>query len=444
MVDIMNSDLIISAAWMVPVQPQGALKNYSIVVNAGKITALLPTEEALQQFKPETHLDYPQHLLMPGLINAHTHAAMNLLRGYADDLPLHDWLNHHIWPAESRWLSESFVQDGTELAIAEMLRGGITTFNDMYLFPDVAARCAQQAGIRASIGLVVIDFPTAWAKDADEYLHKGLTLADELRHDTLVRTTLAPHALYTVNDSMLKHIGVLSNELELPVHIHLQETGQEVEDCLAKYNKRPLAFMDGLGLVSHNLQAVHMTQTNSEDISLLKAHHSHVIHCPESNMKLASGACPVAELLDQGVNVALGTDGAASNDDLDMFGEMRTAALLGKQTSADASKVTAQQVLEMATLNGARALGIADQTGSLEVGKSADMIAVSLDSIETLPMYNPVSQLVYSCSRNNVTDVWVAGKQLLHNRKLTTLDEAGLIAKAKNWQDKIASTAAGS
>lgn len=437
----MNSDLIISAAWVVPVQPQGAFKNYSIVIDAGKIKALLPTEEALQQFNPETHLDYPQHILMPGLINAHTHAAMNLLRGYADDLPLHDWLNHHIWPAEARWLSESFVQDGTELAIAEMLRGGTTTFNDMYLFPDVAARCVQQSGMRASIGQVIIDFPTAWAKDADEYLHKGLTLADELRHDTLVSTTLAPHAPYTVNDNMLKHIGVLSNELELPVHIHLQETGQEVEDCLAKYNKRPLEFMDELGLVSHGLQAVHMTQTTSEDITLLKAHHSHIIHCPESNMKLASGACPVAKLLDQDVNVALGTDGAASNDDLDMFGEMRTAALLGKHSSADASKVTAQQVLEMATINGAKALGIADQTGSLEVGKSADMIAVSLDSIETLPMYNPVSQLVYSCSRNNVTDVWVAGKQLLHNRKLTTLDEAELITKAKNWQDKIASTA---
>ncbi|HID80818.1 MAG TPA: TRZ/ATZ family hydrolase [Chromatiales bacterium] len=440
----MNSDLLISAAWVVPVQPQGALENHSIVVNAGKITALLPTEEALQQFNPEVHLDCPQHILMPGLINAHTHAAMNLFRGYADDLPLHDWLNHHIWPAEARWLSESFVRDGTELAIAEMIRGGTTTFNDMYLFPDVTARCVQQAGMRASIGLVVIDFPTAWAKDADEYLHKGLTLADELRHDTLVRTTLAPHALYTVNDNMLKHIGVLSNELELPVHIHLQETGQEVEDCLAKYNKRPLEFMDEIGLVSHNLQAVHMTQTTSEDIALLKEHHSHVIHCPESNMKLASGACPVAELMDQGVNVALGTDSAASNDDLDMFGEMRTAALLGKHTIADASKVTAQQVLEMATLNGAKALGIADQTGSLEVGKSADMITVSLDSIETLPMYNPVSQLVYSCSRNNVTDVWVAGKQLLHNQKLTTLDEADLIVKAKSWQDKIASTAAGS
>jgi len=435
----MNSDLIISAAWVVPVHPQGILENYSIVIDAGKITALLPTEDALQQFSRETHLDYPQHILMPGLINAHTHAAMNLFRGYADDLPLHTWLNDHIWPAEAKWLSEAFVQDGTDLAIAEMLRGGITAFNDMYLFPDVAARCVQQAGMRANIGLVVIDFPTAWAKDADEYLHKGLVLADELRHDALVNPALAPHAPYTVNDNMLKHIGVLTNELELPLHIHLQETTQEVEDSLAKYNQRPLEFLDELGLVSPSLQAVHMTQTNDQDIALLKANHSHVIHCPESNMKLASGTCPTAQLLDQGINVALGTDGAASNDDLDMFGEMRTAALLGKLSSNDASKVTAQQVLEMATINGAKALGIDDHTGSLEVGKSADLVAVSTGTIETLPMYNPVSQLVYSCSRNDVTDVWVEGKQLLHNRKLTTLNEADLISIAKNWQDKIAS-----
>lgn len=434
----METDLLLSASRVIPVQPRGVLEQHSIAIDAGKIVAILPTEQALQQFKPVLHLDYPQHVLMPGLINAHTHAAMNLLRGYADDLPLQEWLNEHIWPAEARWLSESFVQDGSELAIAEMLRGGITAFNDMYLFPEVTARCAQHAGIRASIGLIVIDFPTAWAKTADEYLHKGLLLADELRHDALVNTTLAPHAIYTVGGDMLRHIGVLSNELELPVHIHLQETAGEVEDALSTHGKRPLARLEELGLVTPALQAIHMTQVSEEDITLLRGNHSHVVHCPESNMKLASGACPVAELLDAGVNVALGTDGAASNDDLDMFGEMRTAALLGKLTSNDASRVTAQQVLEMATINGARALGIDDQTGSLEAGKAADIIAVSLESIETLPVYNAVSQLVYSCSRQDVTDVWVAGKQLLHNRKLTTLDEDELIRKATNWQEKIA------
>lgn len=440
----MNIDSLIHARYILPVEPEGVLENHSIAVHAGKILSLLPSSEAKIKYSAETTVDLQSHLLIPGLINSHTHAAMNLLRGYADDLPLHEWLNHKIWPAEARWLSEAFVEDGTLLAIAEMLRGGITAFNDMYLYPDVAARCAQQTGIRAGIGLVVLDFPTAWAKDADEYLHKGLTLADEIRHEALLHATLAPHAPYTVNEKMLKHIAVLANELELPIHIHLQETEQEITDSLATHDCRPLAHLESLGLVGPALQAVHMTQVNDDEIKLLQERHAHIIHCPESNMKLASGACPVAKLIDNNVNVALGTDGAASNDDLDMFGEMRTAALLGKHVASDASQLKAEEVLRMATINGAKALGIEDQTGSLESGKSADIVAIELNSIETRPLYNPVSQLVYSCSRNDVTDVWVAGKQLLHNRKLTTLDESDLLQKARLWQERIASKEADS
>lgn len=435
----MHTDTLIHARYLIPVVPRGILEHHSVAIQAGKIQAILPTTEATQQFSAENIVDLSSHIVIPGLINSHTHAAMNLLRGYADDMALHDWLENRIWPAEARWLSERFVEDGTQLAIAEMLRGGTTAFSDMYLFPDIAARCVLQSGIRACIGLVIIDFPTAWARDADDYLHKGLALADELKHEALVHTSFAPHAPYTVNLKTLRQTGTFANELELPIHIHLQETAREVADSMAAHQMRPTRYLESLGLVNPLLMAVHMTQTSDDDIELLHERGSHVIHCPESNMKLASGACPVAKLLARGVNVALGTDGAASNNDLDMFGEMRSAALLGKLTAGDAAAMTAEQSLEMATINGARAMNIEAQTGSLEVGKSADITAVSVEALEAGPLYNPVSHLVYSASRDHVTDVWVAGKQLLRNRQLTTLNETELREKSRQWKSTIAS-----
>ena len=434
----MRVDCLIQGKWVVPVVPAGVLENHSIAILAGRIVDILPTELATRKFQTDNIIDCSHHALLPGFINSHTHAAMNLLKGIADDLPLTTWLEEHIWPAEARWLNESFIHDGSLLAIAEMLRGGTTTFNDMYLFPEVTALCAQQSGIRASIGLVVLDFPTPWAQNADEYLSKGLALRDELDSDGLINVALAPHAPYTVSDAPLERIATLANELDIPIHIHLHETADEINTAMNNGGLRPLARLQKLGLVTPNLQAVHLTQVDEDEITQLAECKANVIHCPESNLKLASGICPVSLLIDAGINVALGTDGAASNNDLDMLGEMRTAALLAKGFSGDATVLSTQQALEMATINGAKALGIADETGSLERGKAADIIAIKLDSLETQPVYDPLSSLVYSCSRESVEHVWVAGRQLLKQRRLTTLDENNLLEKAEEWQKKIA------
>lgn len=435
----MRIDCLIQGRWVIPVQPVGVLENHSIAILAGRIVDILPHAQATRRYQAECVVDCGNHALLPGFINSHTHAAMNLLRGIADDLPLKPWLEEHIWPAEARWLSEPFVHDGSLLAIAEMLRGGTTTFNDMYLFPEVTALCVQQAGIRAAIGLIVLDFPTPWAQNADEYISKGLALRDELDSDGLISVALAPHAPYTVANAPLQRIATLANELDIPIHIHLHETADEISAAKETGNQRPLARLDELGLVTPNLQAIHLTQVNESETALLTERRVNVVHCPESNLKLASGICPASSLIDAGINVALGTDGAASNNDLDMFGEMRTAALLAKGSSGDATALPTQHVLEMATINGAKALGIATETGSLEKGKAADIIAVNLDSLETQPVYDPLSALVYSCSREAVEHVWVAGRQLLKQRRLTTLDEAELLSKAASWQKKIAS-----
>ncbi|HEX5636976.1 MAG TPA: TRZ/ATZ family hydrolase, partial [Gammaproteobacteria bacterium] len=350
---------------------------------------------------------------------------------------LMDWLSNHIWPAETRWMSEEFVHDGSELAMAEMLRSGTTCFNDMYFFPDVTARLARKVGIRACIGLIVLDFPTIWASTADEYIDKALQLRDQYRSDALIRTPFAPHAPYTVSDAPLEKLRVLADEMDLPVHMHIHETAHEVNEAVKQTGIRPLQRLANLGLVSPNLLAVHMTQLNDDDIALLARSGAHVVHCPESNLKLASGYCPVQKLLDAGVNVALGTDGTASNNDLNMIGEMNTAALIGKAVASNASALNANQTLRMATINGARALGLETVTGSLEKNKFADIVAIDFSALEMQPVYHPVSHLVYSASREQVSDVWVAGKHLLKERALTTLDEQKILHKVRAWNEKI-------
>jgi 5-methylthioadenosine/S-adenosylhomocysteine deaminase len=435
-------DTLLHCRWIAPVEPVAqVLEFHTLVVHEGRILDLLPSDQARAIYRAETEHELDRHLLTPGFVNAHTHAAMSLLRGLADDLPLQEWLNGHIWPAESRWVNEEFVHDGTQLAIAEMLRCGTTCFNDMYYFPNIAARAAVSCGMRACIGLIVLDFPTVWASDAGEYISKGLAVHDHYRGDPLVRTLFAPHAPYTVSDPPLLHLRTLANELDLGIHMHVHETAEEVDKALELTGKRPLARLHELGVVAPDLVAVHMTQLSPQEIHAYAASGGHVVHCPESNLKLASGICPAQALLAAGVNVALGTDGAASNNDLDMIGEMRTAALLGKIASADASALSAHTVLRMATLNGAIALGLGEQTGSLLKGKWADVTAINLDTLETQPLYDPVSQLVYASSRNQVTDVWVAGQQLLRNRHLTTLDDADILERAHEWQLRIRSNA---
>jgi len=444
----MNIDTLINARWVIPVDTannsraknnpeNNILEHHSLAINDGKILSILPTAKAQNKYTAAKKHQLANHAVMPGLINCHTHAAMTLFRGLADDLPLMEWLNEHIWPAEQKWISAEFVNDGTRHAVAEMIRGGTTCFNDMYFFPDQAAEVAVETGIRAVIGLILIDFPTAWAKDADEYLVKGEQVHDKYRHNSHIHTAFAPHAPYTVSDGPLQRINILAEELDIPVHMHIHETADEVKQSEEQHGQRSIQRLHELGLLSPRLLAVHMTQLTKDEITLLSAQGVHVVHCPESNLKLASGFCPVNELLQQDINVALGTDGAASNNDLDMLGEMRTAALLAKGTSGNCSVLPAHQVLEMATINGAKALGIDNITGSLTKGKAADVIAIDLDTIESQPLYDPVSHIVYAANRNQVTDVWVAGKQLLKNRELTSIEEKSVLNKSRDWQEKI-------
>ncbi|MGI9321577.1 MAG: TRZ/ATZ family hydrolase [Thiogranum sp.] len=434
-----TTETLIHARWVIPVEPDCTVLEYhSIAIDEGRLTAILPSPEARQSYRAQLTLELDRHALIPGLINTHTHAAMTLLRGIADDLQLMDWLQQHIWPAEQKWVSEQFVHDGTQLAAAEMLRSGTTCFNDMYFFPEVTARVAANSGIRACVGMILLDFPTAYAENPEQYLAKGLALHDEYRHHPLIRCAFAPHAPYTVSDPALKNVQILADELDLPVHIHLHETANEIETSMKTCGLRPLQRLGQLGLLSPALLGVHMTQLEDDEIRRLGESGASVVHCPESNLKLASGFCLVQRLIDAGVNVALGTDGAASNNDLDMLGEMRTAALLAKAVHGDASALPAHSVLRMATLNGARALGLADVTGSLQVGKWADIAAVDLDTLETRPLYNPVSQLVYAAGREQVTDVWVAGQHVLKDRELTHLETRKLMHRVLDWQERIA------
>jgi 5-methylthioadenosine/S-adenosylhomocysteine deaminase len=431
-------DTLIKARWVAPVVPeQGVLEHHAVAISQGRIVAVLPNDESEARFDAAEVVERPFHLLIPGLVNAHTHAAMVLLRGLADDLPLMTWLQDHIWPAEQRWMSAEFVEHGSELAIAEMLLGGTTTFNDMYFFPEVVARSAARIGMRACVGMILIKFPTVWASDPADYLRKGLALRDEYKGHPLISTAFAPHAPYTVEDEYLVKIRRLADELEVPVHTHVHETADEVLGSVVDCGDRPLGRLDRLGLVSPMLMAVHMTQLEDTEIARIAAAGASVVHCPESNLKLASGFCPVAKLLDAGVNVCLGTDGAASNNDLDMLGEMRTAALLAKGVAGRADAVTAEQVLAMATINGARALGLADQIGSVERGKWADLCCVDLQRPATWPVYDPIAQLVYAGCRDQVEDVWVAGRRMVADGRLTRMDDAAIIARAGIWRDRI-------
>jgi len=431
-------DTLLEAAWIIPVEPDDTiLKNCSIAIEKGRIVEILPADQALEKYLPKTHLHYPDHVLTPGFVNAHTHSPMCLLRGLADDLPLMQWLQEHIWPTESRHVNEEFIKDGTQLAIAEMLRSGTTCFNDMYFYPDITGRIAIDAGMRAAVGLIVLDFPSVWAGNADEYINKGLEVNDHFRDQDLVSTCFAPHAPYTVSDAPLQHLQVLADELEIPVHMHVHETTDEIEQSLAACKMRPIERLNQLGLLSPNLIAVHMTHLQPDEIELIAESGVHVVHCPESNMKLASGFCQVDQLIKHGVNVALGTDGAASNNDLDMLSEMKTAALLAKAVANDATALPGPQALKMATLNGAKALGMDNIIGSLLPGKAADIIAIDLNSIETRPVYNTISQLAYSCSRDKITDVWVNGQHLLNQRQLTHLDQNEILEKTEQWQQRI-------
>ena len=435
----MNSvDTVISARWIVPVEPHATvLENHCLVVDRGRIVTIAPTDEALRAYRPEERVELSSHTLIPGLVNAHTHAAMSLFRGLADDIDLEPWLERHIWPAEARWVNDAFVRDGTRLAAAEMLRSGTTCFNDMYFYPDQAGATIVDVGMRATVGLIVIDLPTVWASSSDEYLSKALEVHDGFKSTPLVRTAFAPHAPYTVSDEVLTRIRTLADELDIPIHMHVHETRAEVDRAQSEHGERPLARLDRLGVLSDRLVGVHMTELEPAEVERVAEVGAHVVHCPESNLKLASGLCPLTDLLAAGINVGIGTDGAASNNDLCMLSELRTASLLAKGLSGNAASVPAPVALRLATLGGARALGWDDEIGSLEPGKAADVVAVDLSEIETQPVYNPISQVVYAARGRQVSDVWVGGRALLRRGRLTTLDPAQLAVDASRWRERI-------
>jgi 5-methylthioadenosine/S-adenosylhomocysteine deaminase len=437
-----QADILIHADWVIPVESPGTLEHHSVAIEDGRISAIAPRAEANSQIDAREVVSLTGHALIPGLINAHTHSPMSLFRSLADDMPLMSWLNDHIWPAEARWVHEEFVADGSRLAIAEMIRGGTTCFNDMYFFPDVTGRVAAQAGMRAVVGLILIDFPSAWANDADGYFDRAITVHDQFRNDPLVRTAFAPHAPYSVSDAPLRRLAVLANELDLPIHMHVHETAAEIRGSLEQNGQRPIERLRQLDLINPALMAVHMTQLEADEIELFANSGAQVVHCPESNLKLASGYCPVSQLIDAGVNVSLGTDGAASNNDLDMLGEMRSAALQAKGVNADACALPADQALRMASLHGARALGIDHETGSLQAGKSADIVAVDLAQPETQPVFNPVSQIVYAAGRAQVRHVWISGRQVLRDRALTTIDLGDTLQRTATWRERIAGKSA--
>jgi len=430
-------DLCIDARWIVPIEPEGALEHHSLVVDRARIVAVVPTASGDRDFSARKRVALPAHVLLPGLVNAHTHAAMSLMRGIADDVALKPWLEKHIWPREGRFVSPEFVHDGTLLAAGEMLRGGITCCADQYFFPDAAARAYRRSGMRAMIGLPVLDFPTAYASDCDGYLQAGLAARDAWKHEPKLAFALAPHAPYTVGDASWEKIVVYARQLDLPIQTHLQETREELEQSLASIAMSPLARLDRLGATGPAFIAVHCVHLAESDIEVLAAQSCQVVHCPTSNLKLASGIAPIARLKARGVNVALGSDGAASNNRMDLFSEARLASLVAKVMAGDASALPAATVVRMATLGGATALGLDAEIGSLVPGKQADAIAVDLGSFEHLPCYDPISQLLHVAGRDQVSDVWIAGEQLVAARSFSSLDSTELAALARLWQDRL-------
>jgi 5-methylthioadenosine/S-adenosylhomocysteine deaminase len=435
------ADLVIEAPWIIPVEPGGVvLQDHAVAILAGRITAVLPQSEMRKQVTARAIRSLPSHVLIPGLVNVHTHAAMTLLRGLADDLSLMDWLTKHIWPAEARHVSAQFVYDGTRLACAEMLRGGVTCFNDMYFFPEMAGRAAIDSGMRAALGIILIEFPTPYASDAQDYLRKGLAMRDELKSYPLLSFCMAPHAPYTVSDRSFEQILTLSEQLQIPIVTHLHETRQEIRDSEAKFGMRPLARLEKLGILGPNFNAVHAVHLEETEIAVLARLGCSIAHCPASNMKLASGIAPLGRMLASGLNVGLGTDGAASNNRLDMFAEMRLAALLAKVATENAELLPAHATIRMSTLNGARALGLDTEIGSIEPGKAADLCAVNLGSLELSPCYDPASHLVYAAGREHVTDVWINGAQVVEGGELPGIDSEELLRTTASWRGRIAST----
>ncbi len=439
---MLHCDTLICPRWCAPVEPANViLVDHAVVVNDGRIVDVLPLNDARRLYQPSVLVEKPEHLLIPGFVNTHTHAAMTLMRGMANDMALESWLRDHIWPTEKRWISAEMVRDGTELAIAEMIASGTTCFSDQYFFPEIVAETSVDLHMRAVIGTPIVEFPTAWASTTAEYLNK----ANELVHDPyadhpLVSTCFAPHSTYALSDESFIEIRVLADQLDVRTQIHLHETALEITNSVESTGLRPFARLQKLGLVNASLLVVHAVHLTDSEIDAMAKANVNIAHCPRSNMKLASGIAPVARYRDAGINVAIGTDGAASNNVLDMLLEMQTAALLAKASTEDASAVSAHAALRMATLDGATALGLAHETGSIEVGKWADLACVDLNRLNSQPVYDAVSQLVYTAKSDQVSDVWIAGKRHLDKGELVHIDTGNLLERAREWRDRFTAT----
>jgi 5-methylthioadenosine/S-adenosylhomocysteine deaminase len=435
-----HCDTLILAGWCIPVAPDNlVLTDHAVAINDGKIVDLLPASEARQRYRPGVLVQRPDHILIPGFVNAHTHAAMTLLRGIADDMPLERWLSEAVWPIENRWVSAEMVRDGTRLAIAEMLLSGCTCFSDQYFFPEIVAETAVDLQMRAMVGTPVIEFPNAWADGAAECMSKAADLVhDPYADHPLVSSCFAPHSTATVSDESFTELRVLADQLDTRIQIHLHESAQEIENELDSNGKRPIARLQDLGLVNASLMAVHAVHVTDDEIALFADAGVTVAHCPRSNLKLADGIAPIVAFRNAGVTVALGTDSAASNNVMDMLGEMRTAALLAKAKAQDATAIPAAQALRMATLDGAEALGLADSIGSIEAGKWADLTCIDVRHVNSQPLYDPISQLVYTVQPQQVSDVWVAGKHQVDNGTLTHIDVDELLQRTAEWQHRIA------
>ena len=436
-------DQIISARWIITVNPENeVLAHHALAITKGKIGGLYPNSAIGKTITADQITDLSKtHALMPGFVNAHTHAAMNLLRGLADDLNLMDWLQHHIWPAEAKVVSPEFVRDGMLHACAEMLRGGTTCFNDNYFFVDTAAPLVEEIGMRAVLAEALFNFPVPWSANYEQGIERARNTHAQYRHSDLIKIALAPHAPYTTDIALLQKIKTLSDAENMLMHVHMHEGKNEISDYQVQHKLRPLQHYQKENLLSKRWLNIHMCDCNTEDVAILKQYDLSIVHCPESNMKLASGICPVNTLLKSGINVALGTDGAASNNDLDMMGEMRSACFLAKVTTGDPTAVSAVDALRMATINGAKALGLAQTIGSLEAEKYADITAIDLSSIETQPLFHPIAQVVYASSRKDISHVWVNGKALLQDYELTTIKLQEVTEKIQYWQERIRSYA---
>ena len=436
-----NASIIISASWIFTSNSEGQLlSDYSIVIENDKIIDLVPQDKVFDEYEANDTYQLTDHILIPGLINTHTHAAMSLFKGFADDLPLQDWLNDYIWPAEKEFINSSFVNDGSILALSEMIKSGVTTFNDMYFFPDATAEAVKELGVRSNIGLVVLDFPTNYATDPEDYLLKGFEFRDKWRNEELITTSIAPHAPYSVSDEAFTLINTYSEELSINIHTHLHETQWEIEDSIEKYGITPVQRLNNLGIIGPSLMAVHCVHLNDQDMATLAKNKVSIVHNPSSNMKLGSGISDIAKMLKQNLNISLGTDSSASNNRLDIMEEMRLAALLIKGSTKSPESFSANEAIKMATINGAKALGLESIIGSIEKNKKADLVAIDLNSIENQPIYNPLTTFVYSSSRSDVSYVWIDGEIKLKDKKLVKIDEERIIQLAKKWQRKLKKT----